>query len=91
MIILSRGLTQRGAARAGAGVGDLLAVGIHAPTLPNAAVALRGLVRSALIALRNVRASSWPRTEEGEEARASGGDSSLGSLSVQLTRGRLTL
>lgn len=82
-------LTQRSAARSGACVWDLLAVGIHTPTLPNAGVALCGLVCSILVALWDVLTDNWPRTEEGEEACTRGGGS-LGTLSVPLTLGFLT-
>lgn len=83
----SSGLTQRGAAWPGASVGDLLAVGVHAPALSDAGVALRGLVGSVSVTLRDVLTDGRPRTEEREEAGARSG--SLGALSVTLTQGLL--
>lgn len=77
------GLTQRHAAGAGAGVGDLLSVGVHAPALTNAGVALRRLERSVLVALQDVLTDGRSGTEEGEEA--GGGGSGGGSLGVSLT------
>lgn len=50
-------LTKRRATlRSCAGVGDLLPVGVHTPALPNALVALRGLVSSVLVTPGNVPA-----------------------------------
>lgn len=82
-------LTQRGAARSSAGVGDLLTIGVDTPALTDASVALCGLIGSVFVALWDVVTHSWPRTEEREDAGAGGG--SLGALSVALTLGLLSL
>lgn len=82
-------LTQRCAARSRAGVGDLLAVGIHTPALPYAAMTLCRFVSPVLITLWHVLTHGRPRAEEGEDAGAGGGD--LSTLPVTLTLGLLAL
>lgn len=74
---------------AGAGVGNLLTIGVHTPALSDAGVALRGLVGSVLVALGDVVTDSWPRLEEGEDAGAGGGGG-LDALFVTFTLGLLT-
>lgn len=73
--------------RAGAGVGNLLTAGVHTPALSDAGVALRGLVRSVLVTLRDVESDGRPRAEGGEDAGGGGG--SLDAVSVTFTLGLL--
>lgn len=67
-IFWSGGLTQGGVGGSSASVWDLLAVGVHAPTLSRAGVTLCGLVGAVLVALRDVLSDGRTRTEEREEA-----------------------
>lgn len=73
--------------RSCAGVGDLLPVGIHTPALPNALVALRGLVSSVFVTPGNIPTDSRTRTEWREENVRAG----YGALSLPLTPGLLPL
>lgn len=82
-----RWLTKWHSAWSGSGIGDFLTLSVHTPALADAGVALRGLVGSVLVALRDVVADSRPRSEEGKNARAGGGGgcSGLGALPVPFT------
>lgn len=81
--LLRQSLTQRSLAGASSSVRNLLTIGVHTPTLPNATVALGRLVGTMLVAGRNVLTDGRAWAEEGKRARV-GGDLDAFSVSLAL-------